>query len=361
MVLRPADVHTKAIGQRYYRDTGFPSVISYEREFQEGRTGRSKLEFLGSSAEIGKNSETTARFLVYVRRVFASKQGRAELKKGFDEEIGDADILVSDLRIGRVRDLGVGPGSFDLPMTVTVLGLRTDIHISVFRVERVLGALFALGAPGVRLPVSALTRLARLMTGRMAARLGPKIVTPPAVSGSPQVGQTLTASAGTWTGDPTSFAYQWQRCDAAGSNCAAIAGATGQTYVVAETDVGSTIRVAVTARNGAATGTARSAPTAVAASAGPVNTALPAILGTPQVGQTLTATVGSWTGNPTGFGFQWQRCNASGSECAPIPGQTAGTYVVGASDLGSTLRVSVTATSATGSTTAVSAPTAPVT
>jgi len=362
MVLKPADLHAKVKAQRYYRDTDFPSVISYERYFGEGRVGPSRVRYVGATAEIGTRAETTASFLAFARRYFASKQGRAELKQGFDQEIGGADFLISELRIGRVRNLGAGTGSFDLPMSVKILGLRTDIHLAVFRVERVLGALLSIGAPGSRLPVSAMTRLAKLMTGRMTAQLGPKIVTAPVVSGLPQAGQTLTASTGTWTGDPTSFAYQWQRCDATGANCAAIAEASQQSYVLAAADVGSTVRVDVTALNGAGTATARSAPTAVVtASAGPTNTALPTILGTPQVGQTLTATTGTWAGNPTGFGFQWQRCNSSGNECAAIPSQTAGTYVVSAADVGSTLRVSVTATNATGSTTAVSAPTAPVT
>jgi hypothetical protein len=77
------------------------------------------------------------------------------------------------------------------------------------------------------------------------------------------VGQTLTATTGTWAGAPTAFAFAWQRCDATGSVCTSIAGATGQTYVVAGADLGSTIRVAVTATNPFGSTTAVSAPTSV--------------------------------------------------------------------------------------------------
>jgi hypothetical protein len=74
---------------------------------------------------------------------------------------------------------------------------------------------------------------------------------------------SLTADPGSWAGSPTTFAYQWQRCDAAGAACASIPGATRQTYVVADADLGSTLRVTVAARNAAGSATATSAPTGV--------------------------------------------------------------------------------------------------
>ncbi|HKI92023.1 MAG TPA: PIG-L family deacetylase, partial [Gaiellaceae bacterium] len=72
----------------------------------------------------------------------------------------------------------------------------------------------------------------------------------PAISGAATVGSTLTASTGAWTGNPSSYAYEWRRCDAGGASCTPI-GATAASYVVAAADVGATIRVAVTAANAA--------------------------------------------------------------------------------------------------------------
>ena len=185
----------------------------------------------------------------------------------------------------------------------------------------------------------------------------------PAISGSAQEGQTLTASNGSWSGEPTSYAYQWQRCNSSGGSCAAITGATAQTYTAASADVGSTLRVAVTASNsGGASSPASSAQSAVVKPAAPTNTALPAISGSAQEGQTLTASNGSWSGEPTSYAYQWQRCNSSGGSCAAITGATAQTYTAASADVGSTLRVAVTASNSGGaSSPATSAQTAVVT
>jgi len=92
----------------------------------------------------------------------------------------------------------------------------------------------------------------------------------------------------------------------------------------------------------------------------PVSTSLPAISGTAAVGQTLTASRGVWRNTPTGYAYQWQRCNSSGAGCTAIAGATGATYMLAEADGGSTFRVAVTARNAHGPTTAVSAATSVV-
>jgi hypothetical protein len=103
--------------------------------------------------------------------------------------------------------------------------------------------------------------------------MAPSNTAPPTVTGVAQQGQTLTASPGTWTGNPVpTYVYQWQRCNTAGANCVNIASATAQTYQPVAADVGATVRVNVTATNSAGTSTAPSAATATvtgAAASGP--------------------------------------------------------------------------------------------
>ena len=75
----------------------------------------------------------------------------------------------------------------------------------------------------------------------------PESVSAPSISGLAWQGQLLTASPGTWTNSPSSFTYQWQRCDTAGTNCSPIPGATSASYRLTATEVGATIRTQVTA------------------------------------------------------------------------------------------------------------------
>jgi hypothetical protein len=338
----------------------------------------------------------------------------------------------------------------------------------------------------------------------------PTNTAPPTISGTAQQGAALTETHGGWTGEPTSFSYQWMQCEASGSGCHAISGAAGQTYVPSAGDVGHTIKVSETATNaGGSSGAALSAPTAAVAAQGttatfgtttvgalrdggmfanykivhratlsapgavtklslyavpgihspaaqslralvyadsggspgallaagpevvyrgnvngtgwfelplsapvslspgaywigfitgsetegmgyafesvagsraynantfssgptnpfgastkdaelaslyatyapsgppvPQNTSLPAISGGAQQGQQLSANTGTWSGSPTSYEYEWLRCNSAGASCSAIAGATSGTYTLAEADVGSTLRVAVSA------------------
>lgn len=196
-----------------------------------------------------------------------------------------------------------------------------------------------------------------------AIAAAPVNTAPPTISGTTQVGQTLTAGNGTWTNNPTSFAYQWLRCNPGGNACANVANGTQRTYTLVGADASRTMRVRVTATNADGSAAAESDKSAAITPAGstgtgPKNTDPPTISGTAKVGQTLTAAEGNWSGNPDAYAFQWQRCDTDVASCSNVTGATGKTYGVRLADLGYRLRVSVTARNSKGSASANSAITA---
>src|SRR3954447_15062608 len=80
----------------------------------------------------------------------------------------------------------------------------------------------------------------------------PTLVSNPTIQGpaeQPFVGDKLTVTNGQWTGSPTKFTYEWDRCDPTGDrqNCVPIVGATSQSYTVTTADINHTLRAQVTA------------------------------------------------------------------------------------------------------------------
>jgi hypothetical protein len=185
----------------------------------------------------------------------------------------------------------------------------------------------------------------------------PLKVTAPAITGVAARTQNLQVSRGAWANDPTSYAYQWQRCDSDGvSNCAAIAGATRANYGLNGNDTGHTIVATVTAGNTEGTATAASAPTGVVTAVLPQLVAVGAITGRLQVPQTIQVMRSTWHSTPdTRYTYQWQRCDANGANCADIAGARTQSYRLQAADARMRLRVVHTATNPDGS---ASAPTA---
>jgi hypothetical protein len=172
----------------------------------------------------------------------------------------------------------------------------------------------------------------------------------PVISGTPKDGQVLTVGNGTWRGTPAeSFAYQWQACPKSGA-CADIPEATTASYRAATAQIGQKLRAVVTATNAVGHASASSMSSKPITAGPPVNTGGPAIGGSLQEGQTLSASDGQWAGTaPISFAYQWLRCSILGGSCHEITGATSSTYTAGVEDLASNLAVVVTASNAQGS------------
>ena len=197
-------------------------------------------------------------------------------------------------------------------------------------------------------------------TGVIAQGQAPANTALPTISGTPKVGQTLTATTGSWNFGPTDYDYQWRRCNTGANDCRDV-GRNRTTYVPDSGDIGHTIRVEVKARNDYGSNTAKSAQTGVVVAGGPLpaNSAPPTISGIARDGQLVVATTGTWTNSPTKYGFDWSRCDTAGNNCARFGG-SGQSQRLGLSEVGRTIRVTVSATNQFGTTKSTSGPTAVV-
>ncbi len=74
--------------------------------------------------------------------------------------------------------------------------------------------------------LAAVAVAALVVTGFSQAASPPVNQSLPTISGTAQVGQTLTADVGTWNGaSPITYTYAWRRCDTNGNSCSTISGA----------------------------------------------------------------------------------------------------------------------------------------
>ena len=164
----------------------------------------------------------------------------------------------------------------------------------------------------------------------------------PAISGTAQVGETLTADTSGVADedglDAVTFSYQWQAGDSD------ISGAAGSTYTPVEADEGKTVKVRVSFTDDAGHDETLTSKATDAVAAAPNNpaTGAPTISGTAQVGETLTADT-SGVADEDGldavtFSYQWQAGDSD------ISGATGSAYTLADADEGKTVKVRVSFT-----------------
>lgn len=176
-------------------------------------------------------------------------------------------------------------------------------------------------------------------TGAIAG-LAPTNDTAPSIAGDTGLGDTLTRTAGSWSGVPTpSVSGQWRR------NGVAIAGETGATYTIVAADSGADIDYLETATNAEGSASADSNDITVQTFTAPTNDVAPSITGNDPatIDDVLTRVEGTWSGNPTPtLAGEWYRNNVG-------TGETGSTYTITAADDNSFIFYRETATNAIGS------------
>ncbi len=168
----------------------------------------------------------------------------------------------------------------------------------------------------------------------------------PTISGTAQVGETLTAETSVIADedglDDVSFSYQWL---AEGID---ISGATGSTYTLTASEQGKTIRVRVSFTDDAGNqeSLTSTATEAVAVRPNTSATGRPTISGTVRVGATLTADttgIGDADGL-TNVSYRYQWVVTDRGAYFDISGETGATYTLVAADRGLYIQVRVSFT-----------------
>ena len=164
----------------------------------------------------------------------------------------------------------------------------------------------------------------------------------PTITGTAQVGETLTANtSGVADADGLSnvqYEYQWLADDAE------VAGATGSTYTLVADDMGKAISVSVSFTDDADNEETLTSGATEAAAARPnsLATGAPTISGTVQVGETLTANTSGIADadglDDVSFTYQWL------ADDSDISGATNATYTLAAADEGKAVKVEVSFT-----------------
>ncbi len=168
----------------------------------------------------------------------------------------------------------------------------------------------------------------------------------PTISGTAQVDETLTAETSNIADedglDDVSYSYQWIRSDNGADTD--IAGETDFTYTLVLADLGKTIKVKVTFTDDAENEETLTSVATVPVAAAPNREATgdPAISGTPQVDQTLTASTSAIADQDgldgVSYNYQWI------ADDTDIQDATDSSYTPSVSDVGKIIKVKVSFT-----------------
>jgi hypothetical protein len=247
MALSPSDFDGGALVAREgFVASNPPVAATYERVFRTGaRLAGARLLMALSEVLVFSDDREAASAFEGMRELLSTSRGRGAFAKGILGGVKGVSV-----RVARPVTLPLGQGAFRLSIVGrvrTALGpIRLDFAITALRVDRAIGVVALSGVPGARLTARPAQAAATKLARRFGLGFTIRSVAPPTVRGIVQQGQTLTVDPGRWSGAPSQFAYQWNRCDAAGSSCTPIPGATAQTYLLGPPD--STKRIGVTVK-----------------------------------------------------------------------------------------------------------------
>jgi hypothetical protein len=219
-------------------------VAVYDRSFRfASPSGSSRLVGLEAETQLASRASVAATDIAIAEKQFRSSAGR---KRFIAKVAKKGNVKPTAVIVGTLRKIARYDQGFEVPFSFPVKGRRVYQSWAFLRLDRVAVLMEEVGLRPIKAADTA--TYATAIAGHIATELTPIVVSLPAVTGTARQGRVLTAKPGAWNAPDARFTYQWQRCNAAGSNCVDLAGAKGKTYVVTRANVGSTLLVVVTAK-----------------------------------------------------------------------------------------------------------------
>ncbi len=264
MAVLPADLPAGATvkSQGYVDEPG--DVAAYDREFGPTRIGGAKVANLDSTIEVLESADDASGTFKALQDRLRHKSFRTQFGRLLAASVrANGKIKIRKVTVAAPLAFRIGDGALVLSVTVTTSAGQIHVLLAFSVLDRTASTLVTISKPGGHPTATGLARLMTATANRVHIGLLPSPGLPPAITGLAQENSMLAVTPGTWTNSPTTFAYQWQRCDAAGNNCVAVPGAAGQSYLASATDAGATLRVTVTATNAVGSTAVTSAPTGV--------------------------------------------------------------------------------------------------
>jgi hypothetical protein len=243
-----------------------PATSTYTRVFRPGTKIGTK-QFLLFESEVSLYADADAAAAT-VTEGFTELRS-AKVRNAFAQQLGKTFAKSSRQKLKRATasqatTFGAGQSSLHIAVTIALKnGVTVSFHFIEVQTDRTAALMLFMPMPGITLGRAELAQLGQAQDKHFRDAFTVTNAAAPAIAGTATQTQVLTVSNGDWAGSPSSYAYQWSRCDAAGATCVDIAGATTSTYTVAPEDVGSTLRASVTAQNSLTSLPATSAVTTV--------------------------------------------------------------------------------------------------
>ena len=254
-----------SVAQEGFEPASPPFVARFVRFFHSGaRLNGQRLLGVASYVDLVSSDGLAVVGFNAVATDFGTSTGRREIGAEIKRNVATSThgvVKVKTVTFGRVVRFQAAAGAFRVKIKLRTNRGTIEMAIVGIVLDRAIGLLELDGYPRKHVSASTALLAARKLAQHFQVALQIRSVVPPSITGTPQLGQTLTANRGSWAGGPTSFTYQWNHCDAAGANCAPIAGAVASTYVPGTADAGMRITVTVTATNSVSSKPVTSAPT----------------------------------------------------------------------------------------------------